>query len=190
MIYLNMEPGTPPLVLHVSEGDIGREISLTLISGGTEYVIPSGAEITLEMVKADGHGTTINCTYNGAEVTFKTTEQSTLRAGKAIAELRITDGESDLGTANFFIAVEPRPINADTDQTDSSYSMTGNAGDVWALGPDGSPRWITLTGGIDTEIDETDGILNMYHNYAAAASGSQTDLTEMTSAETKAILEA
>jgi len=141
MNYLNLSPGAAPLVVKVSEGDIGREISFTLVEDGLEYSIPTGSTITCEILKSDGHGTSIPCTWSGSVVTFETTEQSTIRAGKATAELRIVNGADDIGTANFILAVEPRPINADTDQTDSSYSQTGDAGDVWTLGSNGTPSW-------------------------------------------------
>jgi len=141
MNYLNLSPGAAPLVIKVSEGDIGREISFTLVEDGLEYSIPTGSTITCEILKSDGHGTSIPCTWSGSVVTFETTEQSTIRAGKATAELRIVNGADDIGTANFIMAVEPRPINADTDQTDSSYSQTGDAGDVWTLGSNGVPSW-------------------------------------------------
>ena len=141
MNYLNLSPGAAPLVIKVSEGDIGREISFTLVEDGLEYSIPTGSTITCEILKSDGHGTSIPCTWSGSVVTLETTEQSTIRAGKATAELRIVNGADDIGTANFILAVEPRPINADTDQTDSSYSQTGDAGDVWTLGSNGTPSW-------------------------------------------------
>ena len=141
MNYLNLSPGAAPLVVKVSEGDIGREISFTLVEDGLEYSIPTGSTITCEILKSDGHGTSIPCTWSGSVVTLETTEQSTIRAGKATAELRIVNGADDIGTANFIMAVEPRPINADTDQTDSSYSQTGDAGDVWTLGSNGTPSW-------------------------------------------------
>ena len=141
MNYLNLSPGAAPLVVKVSEGDIGREISFTLVEDGLEYSIPTGSTITCEILKSDGRGTSIPCTWSGSVVTLETTEQSTIRAGKATAELRIVNGADDIGTANFIIAVEPRPINADTDQTDSSYSQTGDAGDVWTLGSNGTPSW-------------------------------------------------
>ena len=141
MNYLNLSPGAAPLVVKVSEGDIGREISFTLVEDGLEYSIPTGSTITCEILKSDGHGTSIPCTWSGSVVTLETTEQSTIRAGKATAELRIVNGADDIGTANFILAVEPRPINADTDQTDSSYSQTGDAGDVWTLGSNGTPSW-------------------------------------------------
>jgi len=141
MNYLNLSPGAALLVVKVSEGDIGREISFTLVEDGLEYSIPTGSTITCEILKSDGHGTSIPCTWSGSVVTLETTEQSTIRAGKATAELRIVNGADDIGTANFIMAVEPRPINADTDQTDSSYSQTGEAGDVWTLGSNGTPSW-------------------------------------------------
>jgi len=139
-VLLNMDPGAPPVVVTASEGDIGRIFTFQLIKDGMSCSYPS-ATVTAEILKADGHGTTIPCTWSGSEVMMVTTEQSTIRAGKANCELRIVSSGSNIGTANFILAVEPRPINADTDQTDSSYSQTGEAGDVWTLGSNGVPSW-------------------------------------------------
>lgn len=146
-IYLNMDPGAPPVVVKASEGDIGRTFEFMLIQNGSEYEIPAGTTIKAEIRKPDGHGTEILCTWSGSVVTLETTEQSTIRAGKGFGELRLSKDSTNIGTANFILAVEPRPINTDTDQTDSSYSQTGEAGDVWTLGSNGVPSW--AKGGLD-----------------------------------------
>ena len=42
-------------------------------------------------------------------VIFETTEQACAVAGKCLCELRVTKGEKDLGSLNFYLEVEPSP---------------------------------------------------------------------------------
>ena len=95
--------------LYFSQYDVGREAIINLVNGSTEYEIPSGATVTLAATKPSGLGFTQNCTFEGNQITVVCTAEMTDEAGRFPCELRIVQGSTILGTANFTFNVERSP---------------------------------------------------------------------------------
>lgn len=95
--------------LYFSQYDVGREAIINLVNGSTEYEIPNGATVTLVATKPSGLGFTQNCTFEGNQITVVCTAEMTDEAGKFPCEIRIVQGSTILGTANFTFNVEKSP---------------------------------------------------------------------------------
>lgn len=112
---LNMSPGGVPLTIHVSQYDANsRTLVFTLYNNDEEFTVPSGSTVTARFTKASGNASTENCTFTGNVVSYVVSDQLTLYPGKVSTELRITNGTEVLGSANFYVVVEPATIDADT----------------------------------------------------------------------------
>lgn len=92
-----------------SQYDVGRECQITLQDENGSYTIPTGATVTIQATKPSGFGFSVECTWSGSVVTFATTETMTSEFGRFPAELRITSGNTVLGTTNFYFKVERSP---------------------------------------------------------------------------------
>lgn len=133
MINLDMIPGRIAPVVHVSQGDIGREIEFTLYENGTEYTIPESASVTVQGTKSDSHafiysnseGTEV--AFDGAVVTLLTTEQMTIIAGKVICEIKVKTADATLYTANFIIDVESSALPSDAELSASDLPLIKKA---------------------------------------------------------------
>ena len=111
--------------LYFSQYDVGREAIINLVNGSTEYEIPSGATVTLAATKPSGLGFTQNCTFEGNQITVVCTAEMTDEAGRFPCELRIVQGSTILGTANFTFNVErsPHPEGTTDGTADSVISQ-------------------------------------------------------------------
>lgn len=117
---LNLVPGDFKQIFNASQGDIGREASVTVFNGSSPYVIPTGATVKLEATKPSGLGFSVSCTYSGNAVTIVTTETMTNEAGRFPAELVISKSGVVLGTANFLFDIERSPHPEGTTDGDAA----------------------------------------------------------------------
>ena len=106
-INLNLVPGKVKPVVHSSQYDKGRTFRCYLFDGSTNYTLDGTETITIEGQKSDSHiflysVTNIHSNY----VDVATTEQMTAISGLVDCELRIKKGDTDIGTANFWLEVE------------------------------------------------------------------------------------
>lgn len=112
---LNVVPGiSVPTALHASRGDVGRVLEFILVDGTNTFEIPSTATVTVTATKPSGMGFTETCTVTAkGTATISTTAAMTDESGTMLAELRIVDGNDNIGTANFQWIVEkdPHPSN-------------------------------------------------------------------------------
>jgi len=109
-IRLNLIPvGTMP-ICHASQFDKKRQIEIELYNGAQPYFL-SDEVLELDIKKPDGNLVTMDVPYDvgSNSVIFETTEQACAVAGKCFCELRVTKGEKDLGSLNFYLEVEPSP---------------------------------------------------------------------------------
>lgn len=106
---LNLRPGSVPVVVHLSQGDVGRTIEFQLHDGGVA-VYPNGNQVSVHGVRKDGVGIgpyTVSTTYGSNSVSFDVTSEMAAIEGPVLAELTITDGNgASVGSANFVMAVE------------------------------------------------------------------------------------
>lgn len=104
--------------VHVSQGDIGRQLQFNLYDGALAYTPTAGSTIKIQGTKPSGYGFSETCTWSGNVVTVATTEGMTQEYGYIPCELQITKNDDVLGTSNFILVVEknPHPSNV-TDGT-------------------------------------------------------------------------
>ena len=94
--------------LYYSQGDIGREFEIALVSSDG-WNIPAGATVEMVATKPSGFGFTVSGTLAGGVATFVTTETMTNEWGRFPAEIRITSSGDVIGTANFYLSGEKDP---------------------------------------------------------------------------------
>ena len=125
---LNMIPNTgTPVVVNLSQGDIGRELTFKLVEGSDPNITiaTDATTITIEGTKPSGLGFTEACTATSDNtITVSTTEAMTQESGMIPAEIRFTQGTTDIGTANFILAVEKTPHAEGT--TDGTQETMAN----------------------------------------------------------------
>ena len=112
---LDLIPNSVPLVVKASQYDrTSRLLIFNIYKQGELFTIPSGSTVTIRGTKKDLTGFEYPCSYANSEVTAVLEEQMTIFSGKYPVELRIAQGSSILGTANFILEVEESPLKDDT----------------------------------------------------------------------------
>lgn len=122
---LNIRPGigVAPIV-KVSQNDVGRTLAFSLHDNVSAFIPPSGATVTITGKKPSGLGFTETCTLTGSVAKVNTTLEMTQEFGTVPAELRLTSGNTTIGTANFMLSVEPSPHPDGT--TDGTHDTMDN----------------------------------------------------------------
>lgn len=116
---LDMTPNGVPIVVNVSQYDVGREINFYLYNGSEVYTPAVGALIRIEGTKPDNTGFSYSATYTGNKVTISITDQMTVLEGEVRCELRVTEGGSDVGSLNFILLVEKAALRSDIPISDT-----------------------------------------------------------------------
>lgn len=113
-INLDLLPGAMPPIVHVSQGDVGRQFKIAIYDDtGAAYSL-TGKTLSIVGHKGDGNVFQYaipSSAISGNEVTITTEEQMTPAAGKALCEIRIEQNGTKLGTANFVMDVEQGPAD-------------------------------------------------------------------------------
>lgn len=113
---LDMVPGGRTLIVPVSQYDHGmREILFNLTAGADPYTVPDGAAVSVRGTKRDSRGFAMPCTYVGSAVAVELRKNMTAVAGDTWCELRIAVGDTQVGSANFILRVEPSALSDSTD---------------------------------------------------------------------------
>ena len=109
---VNITPGGQPPIIHVSQNDVGRTITIN-VTDSTGWYDLTGCSAALAGIKPSGLGFTVNGTISGHTVTITTVKLMTAEYGNIACELKITKGTTKIGTANIILAVEkdPHPEN-------------------------------------------------------------------------------
>lgn len=107
-INMQVGAGIPPIV-KVSQYDELRVIGFRLFDGARAYFPGEDDVVTITGTKPSGLGFTEECSVNGSLAVVETTLAMTQESGYINAELRISDGSTNIGTANFTLYVEPAP---------------------------------------------------------------------------------
>lgn len=123
-INLDILPGAIPPILHVSQGDIGRQFSISIYDDtGAAYSL-TGKTLSIVGHKEDGNifqYAIPSSAISGNVVTITTEEQMTTTAGKVLCEIRIEYDGTKLGTCNFVIDVEQGPADLGTVSKSTLY---------------------------------------------------------------------
>ena len=105
---INITPGGTTPVIHVSQNDVGRSITMNVTDGDGWYDL-TGSTVKLQGIKPSGLGYTVEGTVSGHTVTIVTTKQMTDEHGNIASELKVTKNNTVIGTANIILAVERDP---------------------------------------------------------------------------------
>ena len=107
---LNIRPGKTCPVIHCSQFDKGRTFRANLYDGSEVFTLTAAETLSVIEKKSDGNMVTIGVTNTSdSYVEFATTEQMTALAGPQICELRIVEGDTLIGSANFILDCEESP---------------------------------------------------------------------------------
>ncbi len=121
---LNLIPNSAITLIRCSQYDSeSRTLTFNLYNGAVAYNVPSLCTVTIRGTKKDGTGFEYPCEFTDNVVTFDLKDQMTLFAGDLMCELRISYGSQVLGSANFILAVEKSPLDAETAISESEYPI-------------------------------------------------------------------
>ena len=98
-INLDITPSEFMPVLYYSQGDVGREFKIEIVSKDG-YDIPSGATVTIQATKPSGLGFTVSGSIADNVVTIVSTAEMTDEYGRFPAELKVVSGGTTLFTGN------------------------------------------------------------------------------------------
>lgn len=114
IIKLNLIPSGVNPTCHAKQYDKGRTIRFELFNGLTPYTLQSGDTVTLNLRKPDNTiiESSVTATQGNNYVDLVTTEQMCAVVGYNLGCFKIVNGEDDIGTLNFIMAVE-RDVLAD-----------------------------------------------------------------------------
>lgn len=114
IITVDIAPGNSQVErLGSSQGDIGRPLGVYIIQNGVALDC-STYSAELYILKPDGKFYTTQATVDATVtnlIKWDTAEQETPVAGACAAQIRITAGDDDIGTARFVEFVEASPCN-------------------------------------------------------------------------------
>lgn len=132
-IRLNLVPhGVPPTV-YFSQFDTKQDFKILLYSGDDgDYEIPSTAVVYLDGRKPDKnvyhYSSSSNSdilSFSGNTVTVHLSDQMTVVPGLTIAEIQIAVTEVTIGSLNFYIKVEPSPLDGVSEDQLSDSVISG-----------------------------------------------------------------
>lgn len=117
IVTVNLIPGlSTPAVVRVSQYDVERPITLRVLDGNKVAVFTDDCTATIEGTKPSGLGFSLLGTIApGGMVSFTTSVTMTQECGMIPTEIRFSTNAygsfpaTDIGTANFILAVEPSP---------------------------------------------------------------------------------
>ena len=117
IVTVNLIPGlSTPAVVRVSQYDVERPITFRVLDGNKAAVFPDDCTATIEATKPSGLGFSLLGTIApGGMVSFTTGVAMTQECGMIPTEIRFSTNAygsfpaTDIGTANFILAVEPSP---------------------------------------------------------------------------------
>lgn len=139
-IRLNMTPNGVMPHLYCSRYDVGRQLGLQVYDDNTAYSIPSDAVARVHGIKPDNtvfaYGSSdtdavVSIDTTTSVITLTTTEQMTAITGTTICELILEEGDTVLGSLNFYIEVEESVLQ-DDDKTSKSDLATYQQMIDWA----------------------------------------------------------
>lgn len=107
IINLNLIPGKAWPVAHATQFDKGREFRANLFEGSQVYTLAGDETVDAIIKKPDGNQVT-EALVNTADtyVIVTTTEQMTAVAGPSLGEIRITKGDTVIGSLKFILECE------------------------------------------------------------------------------------
>lgn len=131
---LNVVPGGIIPVVNVSQHDVGRTLTFTLMDGNGAASLASGTTATIEGQKPSRKGFAYAAAINGNVVTINTVFQMTVEAGTVECKIRLKNGNQDVGTALFLMEVEKTGVTDGVDVSETVLPVYMEAGRQYMLG--------------------------------------------------------
>ena len=98
--------------VYASQYDIGRRMRFVLTYGGESYVLTGAEDISVILRKPDKTEQTISLSNTSSNyVDWITSDDEINLAGFYLAEIRIEEGSSVIGSANFLLKAEEDPLD-------------------------------------------------------------------------------
>lgn len=112
---LNLIPDQEPVIVHVTQYDIGAgRLIAHLYAGDVPYNISTGATVTIQGTKPDNIGFQYDDpTYRGNTVTANLTEQMCAVPGRVVTNIIVTESDNRTGTFNFLLDVQAAALRDD-----------------------------------------------------------------------------
>lgn len=110
---LDITPGAIPQVVKVSEYDVNRAYTVTLVDEGGVFEIPSGTTATVEGTIKDSPFSEA-ATVSGNTIVFELSENMTAYAGDAWVKIKLTKDSKPIQTAAFILRCDKAGAEADT----------------------------------------------------------------------------
>lgn len=112
-VYVGMVPNDArhPVSVNVSQYDANFVLRVGLVADDADFVIESGTSAKVRGKKADGTSYTANASLSGKYAVINGDRNMTNVAGTGVFEICLTHGGKELYSSNFYLVVEPRPIN-------------------------------------------------------------------------------
>ena len=112
---VNVTPGMMPPIVHVSEYDVGRAYTVSILDEqGNTFIIPSGTTASIEGTLNGSVGFTQSATVSNNQVSFTLSESMTAYSGKAWCKIKLTQNSQPIQTCAFVLAVDRAGVEADT----------------------------------------------------------------------------
>ena len=112
---VNVTPGMMPPIVHVSEYDVGRAYTVSILNEqGNTFIIPSGTTASIEGTLNGLVGFTQSATVSNNQVSFTLSQSMTAYSGKAWCKIKLTLNNQPIQTCAFVLAVDRAGVEADT----------------------------------------------------------------------------
>lgn len=112
---VNVTPGAMPPIVHVSEYDVGRAYTVSILDEqGNTFTIPSGTTASIEGTLNGSVGFTQSATVSNNQVSFTLSESMTAYSGKAWCKIKLTLNSEPIQTCAFILAVDRAGVEAET----------------------------------------------------------------------------
>ena len=107
-ILLDLVPMANKPICHASQFDNGREIGIDLVEGANIFKFKEGDTAVLKILKPDGTGLSsdIPVIEGNDYVVITVTQDMSDLEGTNLCELRIVNGNTDIGSSNFYMKME------------------------------------------------------------------------------------
>ena len=112
---VNVTPGMMPPIVHVSEYDVGRAYTVSILDEqGNTFTIPSGTTASIEGTLNGSVGFTQSATISNNQVSFTLSQSMTAYSGKAWCKIKLTQNSQPIQTCAFVLAVDRAGVEAET----------------------------------------------------------------------------
>lgn len=124
--------GVPPII-HVSQYDKGQTWTITVTENGIPFTIPANTSVAVQGTKPDNTGFQYAGAADASVVTFIVQQQMTVLAGELDCELVLVNGDDQVATINFVLAVEPAALDDETIISETELPLIEQAAELGAV---------------------------------------------------------